>query len=238
MALRPKPSLAKRIPVLRGLFPPVAAVLAVALAGCSFSLTNISPGYRPGEHEENGVALFSLTNSVAFPGFTVGQKRCEGLDSLALRIQKAGGEEALPSVTWKKNSPPPRLERGRLVAVALPAGDYRIAGWEGVLRGGFQDYHLRGKADYPFSLAPGKVTYLGNVHVQFAEGDADAAICGFPSGLSIRDASARDVELFRKSFPNGSEGPLVNLIGQREAAGEKPPASPAFTVQRKVHYRN
>ncbi|HSC81905.1 MAG TPA: hypothetical protein VLC08_16215 [Chitinolyticbacter sp.] len=77
--------------------------------------------------------------------------------------------------------------KGRLFVVPLPAGDYRIVqawgGWTEDI-GGWRMYrHVNFPMNTPFTVAPGRVTYLGQVQLNL----------NFQSDMTVADTRRRDL---------------------------------------------
>lgn len=87
---------------------------------------------------------------------------------------------------------------GRLFAVSLPAGDYEIYGVQ-ELDPGSKIYEM---PPLPFTVAPGRAIYLGNVHTVFCQGLAYSVRGAILGGdLVILDGSQRDLALLEARYP-------------------------------------
>lgn len=91
-------------------------------------------------------------------------------------------------------------EVGRVFAFELPAGEYKF--YRILLEG---DWFWR--ISMPFTVLPGRITYLGNIHIQAQEnelsiGNLFSGKARFTSKFGIRDMRERDLELLEKKHPN------------------------------------
>lgn len=100
-------------------------------------------------------------------------------------------------------------EVGRVFAFLLPAGEYKF--YKTLLEEVWSK-----RISMPFTVLPGRITYLGNIHIQAQENEtsfADKAklliarfsVSGksrYTSKFGIRDMRERDLELLKKKHPN------------------------------------
>jgi hypothetical protein len=79
-------------------------------------------------------------------------------------------------------------EKGGTYSMDLPAGEYRIVGWF-VLRASTH-YRSAQPFEIPFSVEPGKATYLGNLHFD-----------KHWENVTLRDRASRDMPVLIKRVP-------------------------------------
>lgn len=100
---------------------------------------------------------------------------------------------------------------GRLFAVDLEAGDYYVLPWVMTLMPPVRNCAPTGWEPIRFTIAPGKATYLGNVHAQLKTGELDRlgnTKIGFAWALS-RDQRARDLALLAERYPRLAAADVV-----------------------------
>jgi hypothetical protein len=101
---------------------------------------------------------------------------------------------------------------GRLIALALPVGKHKFTDWQvtdGTLR-------LGPAGTLPpleFSLQPGQVKYLGNLHAHIQMGRnlvrRQVLVGAVPE---VRDLRDRDVELFKKRYPQFKDPVTIETL--------------------------
>ena len=88
--------------------------------------------------------------------------------------------------------------KGGTFATVVPAGAYAIRGWR--IQQGATVYAPNSPIEIPFTVEPGKVTYVGNFH--FHKSDV----------VSLEDRSARDLPILRSRYEGVSAAPLAVSI--------------------------
>lgn len=180
------------------LAPLVAAVL---VSGCgSLSQKNIdldAPSlFRPGE----GLILGSVTAPIIYHYH----------ETLIFHYRSTGdggnttGQLTSAARHWSMGTIPTCSEDGltelcgRLFAVSLPAGDYEIHN----VQERDPPSYIYEMPPLRFTVAPGRASYLGNLHTSFCKGAAyrvQGAILG--GDLVILDESQRDLALLGARYP-------------------------------------
>jgi hypothetical protein len=90
-------------------------------------------------------------------------------------------------------------ERGGTINIELPAGEYRIVGWE--VRRAQTTYRSTRPYEIPFVVDPGKTTYIGNLH--FSQ---------HWDNVALRDRSSRDLPIIAKRVPQLATMPVSYSI--------------------------
>lgn len=151
--------------------------LALIIGAASCAPPGIPTSYTLSPDAGRGLVVFSFSSN---------------LQSLALYIRRGGETSSLTSVelrTWWIH-PDWENPRTRLIVMELPAGAYEIHRWV--------DIDWRGVLEpdepftVPFTVAPGRAAYVGNVHV--ARGETRYAVRTF-------DRSERDLSLLFTRYP-------------------------------------
>jgi hypothetical protein len=150
-----------------------AALLLASAAACV--TFNIPAEYGLSPASGKGLAVFSLTANDRPGNFTIAYRSVGG---------DAKGDVSLHTL---RNPLDWRDPRGRLVVIELPAGSYEFYNWAG-LRARSTD-----RFSIPFSIEPGKATYLGNVHFDVFSG---------VYGVRVSDRSSRDLPALFERYPN------------------------------------
>jgi hypothetical protein len=91
--------------------------------------------------------------------------------------------------------------RGTVYAVELPAGEYKMTGWE--FKWGTVTVEPAQQRPIAFTVLPNEVAYLGNVHATLSE--SRVPIIGAPridaAAIGIRDEGERDAAVVRRKYP-------------------------------------
>lgn len=127
------------------------------------------------------------------------------MHAYSLLVRKAGTQEdGLSLNSWSMASDGywtryyDDIERGELVVMPMPAGEYAIHGWSiGASGWGGQRISIaKDRLSYRFRVEPGKVVYLGNLHL-VVTGDTGMTPAQFTTAKyqwtsHVRDTRARD----------------------------------------------
>ena len=135
------------------------------------------------------------------------------VNAYSLLARKAGSAEDITLNSWNMTSDGywtrynDDIERGELVVMSLPAGEYEIHGW--VIGasgwGGLRHSIVKDRLKLRFRVEPGKVVYLGNVHLAVS-GDSGMTPAAFTtsqykSAARVRDNRAADLAELGKHAP-------------------------------------
>lgn len=157
------------------------------LAACTAPIRNIPDSYHL--RDNAGVALISLTVSgeCGYVYFTT-IKNIDTHQEYTVGMQDIGKE-----MDWHKSNDTcpstPDNYFGKLVAIELPAGYYQIYQFEGL--GTYRRFSSRHELKMQFTVQPGVVNYLGNLHFHVNKK-------GFL--YSLKNMSKRDIPLFLKKY--------------------------------------
>ncbi len=101
---------------------------------------------------------------------------------------------------------------GRLLATSLEPGEYELFDWKILFKQGFGTLTVTPKQAakvLSFTIYPGKITYIGNFHVDSIKGKnifgLSVAAGGFPV---VADKSAEDMPLLKTKYPNLQDWPV------------------------------
>lgn len=113
------------------------------------------------------------------------------------------------------------IDKGRLAILELPPGNYRFNSWNagagGV--GGTRSISPVEPVSVPFSVAAGKVTYLGNLHLRSQ--DVDDVVSSHAKSqhqLLVRDKSAQDLPVIKQRLGAHSKALLMRLMQPAKGA--------------------
>lgn len=105
------------------------------------------------------------------------------------------------------------IERGELVVMNVPAGEYELHGWwiGASGWGGVRTSNAPNRVSHRFRVEAGKAVYLGHIHLEVA-GDSGMTPAAFQSGtykarLVVRDSRARDLA----QLPSGLSADRVEV---------------------------
>ncbi|MDR7270297.1 hypothetical protein J2X20_002955 [Pelomonas saccharophila] len=181
-----------------------AVLLLLGLAGCA--TPNIDAKHDVRGATTTGVVSGSITYAGPYGLYRlrfVSQETGEKYP-----VEHGSGQTLNPVLAFKGEDPHPGLKkRGSPFAVALPAGNYELKGWE--LHCG--NAHLASSAatGVVFKVEPGQAIYLGNFN--FVE---TARFVRMPTAaaLSLSEQSARDLPVIRTAFPALAEVPITQTL--------------------------
>jgi hypothetical protein len=174
------------------------AALALAgaflMSGCAATGTaNVDPGYRP---ERNGVLVASVTASGYLPGALL--LHVVRRDAPSFHVASIPVNDSAFGIDWPDGDPAVRNgSRGRLAVIELPPGEYQLRGLA-INRPSAPPYEAKNAPGYDFSIAAGKATYLGGVHVDV---QPSAALRKLPLATSLEDRRERDLPLLHRRYP-------------------------------------
>ena len=173
----------------------LAAALAVTVAGC------VGPQGVPNADRSFSAAKGTtgmLAASVTVSGHTPG--------SLWLQLVRAGDSAVLHSIPvnvdnfgldWNPGADAAgRAFRGRLAAIELPAGRYEIGRWV-MTDTNRAAYISNARIGTKFSVKPGEVVYLGNIHLDIQS----SASASLPWRVDVNDQRKRDLVLLGQKYP-------------------------------------
>lgn len=176
---------------------------AIVAGGCASGGTaNVDAGHRPGA---GGVLVVSATASGPIPGtlwyqIVRAHAVTENVASIPVNDRAFG-------LDWEPgDSAVPNGGTGRVAVIELSPGEYELRRWVmgGGARGG--SFSSRRPFGYRFLIEPGKVTYVGNVHVDLQRtADSDT----MPYRMAVHDERQRDLAIFRRKHPGLATAPIV-----------------------------
>jgi hypothetical protein len=184
--------------------------IAVVLAGCvgPQGIPNADRSFPAGKSAA-GMLAASVTASGYLPG------------SLWLQLLRAGDTAPLHSIPvnidtfgldWDPGSDAAgRAFRGRLAALELPAGQYEIGRWVMTVANRAA-YVSNARIGARFTIAPGDVVYLGNIHVDIQS----SASSSLPWRADVKDERKRDLALLGQKYPALRLDGVRIQIGQGE----------------------
>ena len=158
----------------------VLALCTALLAGTgACAKLNVGSGYRADPASGKGLAVFSFTAN-------------DRVSNFYLQYHAMGGGKPRGDITlWTVQDPLDwRDPRGRLVVIELPAGEYELYNVAGM---GLQ-FSASEPFSAPFTIEPGRVKYLGNVHVVIG-----TTLTAFSVGVTER--AAQDLGTFFERYP-------------------------------------
>ena len=104
---------------------------------------------------------------------------------------------------------------GQVLALSLPAGKHKIAGWKLVRAAGYEIFPIRSPEPLEFEVVPGTVQYLGNLHLNLETGKNFLGISIIADAHpEVRDQRARDIEMIEKKYPQFKDKISIQLLPQ------------------------
>jgi hypothetical protein len=188
----------------------IVLVLTVTLGGCA--TPNISNDFDVSQAERSGVVSGTITYQGVYGGYTIHVSSIDGKS----RYRLAHGTSQIinPLDAFVDEAIDPLLGKmGSAFVVEMPAGEYRIYGWQiGV---GAMDVYSSSAIDIRFKVEPKKAIYLGNFDFVVTE-----TFMNNPSRaqVTLSDQYERDLEVIRNTAPSltdvqvtrAFEGPMDN----------------------------
>jgi hypothetical protein len=184
-------------------------VCLVLIVGCASTPPSTDHNYaNPGE--PSGYALVSLTQtgvpmnmmqtSYKFHSINGGSVTGELTDGVFFQIELLSGQKPALPLTLPRDFLVQRDNPyGVIRLVELPVGDYQVS----TFNAAGANRHANGKLpDIRFSIAAGKVVYLGNFNMEYS---SDQRL-----RFNLNDEYSRDMDLFRKRFPDDAKRLLKN----------------------------
>jgi hypothetical protein len=194
------------VPRLPGLLPVLLPVLLLGLLLAACTAPEMGPGEPLRPDANSGLAVVSLTRSGWRDFDLLVEVKGQGqwLGRAIVLLAQANGRDWRGGPDWL--STPADAPEGRLVVLRLAPGTYRIERWNGLsARHGFSGggYHVYSNVDgLTFTVAPGGVTYVGNLRFEFpAKLNWDAMIVPSTYRIQINDRRERDLALLQGKFP-------------------------------------
>lgn len=170
----------------------VLAIAAAVLAGCANPGTqNVAVDYRPADQ---GLLVASVTASGYNPGRLLYQLvRVASPTQTVVTIPV--NDEAL-GLDWRLGDlEVPNGGQGRLAVIELAPGDYELR--RAFIEVSAQEtYTSARRFGFRFTIAAGKATYLGNIHVNMERSPAGRLM----SSTTLVDRRRRDLPLFHKKY--------------------------------------
>ena len=160
-------------------------LLLLALSACA--TTNIPEG------TPRGLVVGSVTyeSSVGVYAFVITNK--EGK-----RVASPGVGSGMWTPFLKEDDEDLK-ERGGTVNLELPAGEYRLVGWE--VRRAQTTYRSSRPYEIPFLVEPGRATYIGNLHFD-----------KHWENVALRDRASRDLPVLTKRVQQLGTMPVAYSI--------------------------
>ncbi|WP_372831959.1 hypothetical protein [Pontibacterium sp.] len=164
------------------------AFAAVAVVGCSTG--NITPELSASTQRDVGVAVLALTKSGGDPWQVAYRYEQIDGDVTGLLEMKADQDGTIHS---DYNS-----VQGNLTFVELPAGDYRITGWQ--LRRWLTTRESSVPLDIRFRVYPGRFTYAGELNLDTADQRIlEAGVTAVV--VQVKGAAERDIQHIQQYHP-------------------------------------
>lgn len=125
---------------------------------------------------------------------------------------------------------------GKILALALPAGSYRINGWQIVYGSGVRVTPIDPPDPLTFELAAGEVKYLGNLHANLMMGKNIFRMKILGDGyVGVYDQHERDIAFIEEKYPQLKgkigisllrQGPWLNGVERDRTVAPLPPIQP------------
>lgn len=159
----------------------IVVTLCIALLAGTGACAKLNVGgrYTMDAASGQGLAVFSFTAN-------------DRVSNFYLQYHAMGGAKPRGDITlWTVQNPLDwRDPRGRLVVIELPAGEYELYN----VAGPALQFSASEPFSIPFTIEPGRVKYLGNVHVVI-----ETTLSAF--WIRVTDRAALDLGTFLERYP-------------------------------------
>lgn len=200
----------------------LAVALATAAAGCAHTGTPNIDAASPNPGDK-GLLVASLTASGYNPGTLSFQVVPVGEPGRTVAMIPVNDQAF--GIDWPHGDPAvPNGGSGRLAVIELPPGEYELR--RGIIEVSMQErYSSVRRYGYRFTIASGKATYFGNVHVELERSPAGQLL----AHTNVLDRRRRDVPLLLKKYASLKPEQIVYLDDLEhqavlERSGESTPA--------------
>ena len=183
----------------------IVTILAlVILAGCSRQF-NIEPD-----------AVIDMSKGILMASVTKGSMTPSTNAHISyVRVEETGTMSLSARGFELTNDYPRRVDKwGQLVAIESEPGEYQLTNWQLVASTGYGVVTISPKRDpspLSFTINPGEITYIGNLHVKTTEFSKGVLVGNhIATGASIRISNELEADkriLYRK-YPNISRWPI------------------------------
>ena len=153
---------------------------------------NVDADYVVGASNNTGVIVGSLTSTPPYPNEETGP----------FIVLHPADEDAFSTIQACPCNLGEETYRGTLFAIEVPAGVHRFDRWSMHNRVGTNFHPLRSPPPLEFTVNPGEIVYLGNIHfhVSIHENWFGRQFAANPI-VEIRDATERDMKIIKNLYP-------------------------------------
>lgn len=189
---------------MRKFILPVLAVILPLFSACATNPTLVKEDIRLTSNDQRGVAIVSVTLNDDFLqkfsqfGLVIQSANAQTKELMEIPVKQAMGRGPAPDVVVEGKA------IGRVLAVPLPAGEYRLVGWRafGYLPStrrmtvtpnessipGYQTFATERR----FTVLAGQFSYIGNLNIHIENRRQ--------KGVALVDQSTRDLGLVQKRW--------------------------------------
>lgn len=187
----------------------VLCLLAILMTGCAVS--NVDRNFSLGNNPDQGVVIASVSfdriGSRNFQAMFYLDEDIPGAPVPARRLEALAEHMTIRMGSQFKDS------YGQVLAISLPAGRHTISSWRLVRSAGYTLSPSEKMVPLEFQVEAGKVQYIGNLHLNLAEGNN---VLGLPviadASPEIRDRQDRDLAIIRKKYPQFAGRTEIRLL--------------------------
>ena len=206
-------------------------VVFAALAGCASK--SVKSDFTFKDDQSDGLVFFSVSHDLV------------GTTNTKVIFYFDGGPVSGGSMVYSLSQNPLLLtgypgefedSHGQLVTLALPVGKHQITCWQVTGTGGVRLGPTGALPPLEFSVQPGQVRYLGDLHANLRMGKNLLGLLVVGDAYpEVRDKRDRDVELFNKKYPQFKDkvtfdplalGPWIADSGTSRRVDIPPPLTP------------
>lgn len=184
-------------------------LLFILLTGCAVS--NVDRDFSLENNPDQGVVIASVSfDRAGSRNFQAMFYLDEGIPGAPVPARRL---EALPEHVTIRIGSQFKDSYGQVLAISLPAGRHTISSWRLVRSAGYILSPSQKMAPLEFHVEAGKVQYIGNLHLNLAEGKN---MLGFrivtDASPEIRDRQDRDLPIIKKKYPQFADRTEIRLL--------------------------
>ena len=168
------------------------ALLSLALFSSCGTTSGVARDFKLDPSGPNGLVVGTITYETFTGAYGLGWKTQQG----QARFTASVGFSNWPPLGPEYD--PDLKAKGGTFAVVVPAGEYSVHGWW--IRQGLTIYSPSTPVDIPFTVAAGKITYLGSLN--FRKSD----------DVTLEDRAERDFPVLRARYHAMTNSPIAVAI--------------------------
>lgn len=184
-------------------------LLAIFLTACAVS--NVDRDFSLENNPDEGIVIVSVSfDRAGSRNFQAMFYLDEGIPGAPVPPRRL---EALPEYATIRMGSQFKDSYGQVLAISLPAGRHTISSWRLVRNAGYILSPSAKMAPLEFHVAAGKGQYIGNLHLNLAEGKNILGLTVVADASpEIRDRQDQDLPIIKKKYPQFADRTEIRLL--------------------------